>query len=128
MGRGGGGELVGSGIRDLFSSLFESGLRDFLSRVAGGRVRLDCRLFSSGCTKIYIIKVHKTNTNIINADLEYLLGKRYIVDELCFVKEFLFEVFVNSVGIVATRLWQNHMYLKKIQNSTSDSPYSHLPL
>ena len=119
MGRGGGGELVGSEVRDFFSR-FESGLSDFFRRVAGGRVRLDCRLFSSGCkelqSKIYILKgllcVHKTNTNIINANLEYLLGKRYIVNELCFVEEFLFEVFVNSMGIVATRLWQNHMYLQ----------------
>ena len=52
MGRGGGGELVGSETREDFFSRFKSGLRDFFSRVAGGRVRLDCRLFSSGCTDI----------------------------------------------------------------------------
>ena len=47
VGRGGGGELVES-KRELVGAATE--LSDFLSRVAGGKVRLDCcRLFSSGC-------------------------------------------------------------------------------
>ena len=47
VGRGGGGELVAS-KRELVGAATE--LSDFLSRVAGGKVRLDCcRLFSSGC-------------------------------------------------------------------------------
>ena len=46
VGRGGGGELVAS-KRELVGA---AELSDFLSRVAGGKVRLDCcRLFSSGC-------------------------------------------------------------------------------
>ena len=115
MGRGGGGELVGSEMREDFFSRFKSGLRDFFSRVAGGRVRLDCRLFSSGCTDIQyqesiFLGIHKSN---IKADLEYLLGERHIIDELCFVNEFHFDVFVlvDAVGVVAARLRQNHMYL-----------------
>ena len=48
VGRGGGGELLVESKRELVGAATE--LSDFLSRVAGGKVRLDCcRLFSSGC-------------------------------------------------------------------------------
>ena len=56
VGRGGGGELLAS-KRELVGAATE--LSDFLSRVAGGKVKLDCcRLFSSGC------KVQKSGNHI----------------------------------------------------------------
>ena len=46
VGRGGGGELVGSELRDFLRRV--AGGRLCFTRVAGGRVRLDWRLFFSG--------------------------------------------------------------------------------
>ena len=127
VGRGGGGELLVESKWELVGAATE--LSDFLSRVAGGKVRLDCcRLFSSGC------KVQKSGNHIPqgpsnlkkievficfqNYHLEDLFGKRHIFNDLCFVDEFYFDVFVfvfvvDPVRVVAPWLRQDHVNLQQ---------------